>query len=369
MKTRSGKLLNGTNPSSRKRKNDQNQPKQKKAKTDIASPADWGLLPTLVIQKIYSHLKSKESDKWNWIVELVKLENQMSVNRHWRSVIHVQRHRTHLTLNSIDKNTERSVKLTNFLTGVKDEGLTKLQHLHLHNMNSHIGQLQQLFHLEPFQLDSLVISADDLSTIKSYQNIKLNDFVGYSSSPDMVGHCQNLKSFTAKGVQLTQYQFSMFFGLKSLTKLVLQIPPRPATESQSLAIIPTEDHLLNIQRLTSLTHLDVECIRTPTWKDHFTRYGKPWVKYCHLSPNIQFLRLQFVDLWGSSVEDNGPWASAEAPLQFMQNLKYLSLETFTIIHNRVILEKLMSQAPLNYVRIDDSVSDILGRKLAIPFAL
>ena len=349
MKTRSGKDLNG-NYTNRKRKNDQGQPEGKKLKTNVATKTNWDVLPTLAIQKIYLHLLSKESDKC-----FVKLGNQMSVNQHWQRAVQIEAHRTHLTLNSIRDQT----KLCQLLKNLTEKGLKNLKHLRLHNMNSQFSRLQRTLQSEPFQLDSLFIT-DDSSRIEGLPN-QLVDFFG---------HCQNLQSFTAKQVGLTQYQFSMVFGLKSLTKLVLQIPLRPVTAEQPFAGFPTENHCLNIEGLTSLTHLDVECTQTPTQENYFTENwkalenGKPWIKYGHLSPNIQFLRLKFTDIWISCIEDSGRRdlmaVNDEFQSQYMKKLKYLSLEAFTVLQSSAILKNLVSQAPLDYVHVDDSVSGNYG---------
>ena len=324
MKTRSGKVLN-TNYTSRKRKHDQNQPERSEEKADIASKINWAVLPPLVIQRILFHLKSKEMDKC-----FIKLENQMSLNQHWRKAVQVQEHRTHLTWNPIKKKEE----LNDFLNGFGGNVLKNLQQLNLHNTTSNISDPMEPFQLEPF------------------------------------GNCENLQSFTLKRIQLTQNQFSMFFGLKSLTKLVLQIPLRPVTAEQPFAGFPTENHCLNIEGLTSLTHLDVECTQTPTQENYFTENwkalenGKPWIKYGHLSPNIQFLRLKFTDIWISCIEDSGRRdlmaVNDEFQSQYMKKLKYLSLEAFTVLQSSAILKNLVSQAPLDYVHVDDSVSGNYG---------
>ena len=309
MKTRSGKSLITTD-ASRKRKRDEIQSKEKKQKREIVQSdrePTWETLPTVIIEKIMSHLKMKNPEQ-----SFVNLENQLSVNRHWRRAVQVEAFRTHLTLSKTytSSNYFFNTEVTRFLDSLQETRIGHLKHLRLHNQHNQINYINQSFGSNSFQLESLTLSSTSVSQhcvtskISEWQRENLSKFVGNNAS---TGHCQNLKHFTAKRINMSGDDLSIFLGITTITKLRLQIP---APRQQEL--VPPRINI-NIHNLVNLKDLDIEYTRL-----NRARYIVPYINISHLSSNIEHIRLKGACLI-NELENQSP--------QPLTKLKCLNLES------------------------------------------
>ena len=309
MQTRSGKVLIARD-ATRKRKRDEIKSTKKKQKTEIVGSAcnsTWGTLPTIIIGKIFSHLKEKNPE-----ASFVNLENQLSANQHWRKAVQNEACRTHLTLDKIKTKAE----VTSFLNTLEETGIRNLKHLRLHNQHNQISHINKSLESNPFQLETLTISSKRLtSKLKECQRTQLSEFVGNNSSP---GHGQNPKVFTAKRINLSVEDLSIFLGITTITTLHLQIPAPMHHEPVMFFEFQRIRSYINVQKLVNLKDVDIEYTSTE-WdrKWHSDRIVTPCINCSGLSSNIESIRLKGACLINSQNQ----------PLQPLTKLKFLSLET------------------------------------------
>jgi len=90
----------------------------------------WATLPVLIIQQIAAHLIRNDPDN-----DFVDIENQLSINRHWRHSVKNPVHRTNLTLGTPFPFYKPKINETlRFLKTFSSLGLRQLKVLKIHNL-------------------------------------------------------------------------------------------------------------------------------------------------------------------------------------------------------------------------------------------
>ena len=231
---------------------------KKYKKLQMAEQVDIGVLPEVIIERIAYHLIQMSEFKFG------KVENQLSLNRHWRRAVRNPAHRKDIKICGEPCQCECSWAffpnlrpLKRFLKSLGPDGLEHLESLALNNISKYMQfeSIDNVFRGREFQLKSFQVSNKEYAT--EYPELD-GRMINSASFKDFIPErLQNLECLILRHVLVPEFRsisdgfkksvFEDLLSITSITKLVLEFTdPDP--------FIVKLDSLKNLEHLELINH-------------------------------------------------------------------------------------------------------------------